>query len=174
MEYRYKVQGQEYRVQLETRPDGTFSATIGDRSYQVAVKRGNNGQMTLKLDDETAHTYAELCDTCKSGSQLRYVALVDREARIYELERVRETASRHGKGSSENSLIAQMPGQVRQVLVAEGDQVEAGQPMLILEAMKMEIRISAPHVGTVAHLYVQQGQTVERGQQLAEVVSSED
>jgi biotin carboxyl carrier protein len=174
MEYRYKYQGKEYIIQLEPRPGGLFAATIGDRSYMIEVKRSKDGQTTLTLDGERIHTYAEACDTCKSGSQLRYVALVDREARVYELERVRETASRHAKGSSADSLIAQMPGQVRQVLVSEGDQVESGQPMLILEAMKMEIRISAPHAGTVAHLYVQQGQTVERGQQLAEVVSSEE
>lgn len=173
MEYRYKYQGKEYAVHLEPRPDGMFAATIGEHSYRVEVTRSDSGQMTLLLDGERTRTYVEACDTCQSGSQLRYIALVGSEARTYELERVRESASRHGKDSSADSLIAQMPGQVRQVLVAEGDHVEDGQPMLILEAMKMEIRISAPHAGTVAHLYVEQGQTVERGQQLAEVTADE-
>src|SRR5688572_22689767 len=121
MEYRYKYQGKEYTVHLEPRSGGQFAATIADRSYIVEVKRTGNGQMTLHLDGERIQTYAEGCGTCKTGSQLRYVGVIDREARTYELERIRETSSRHSKGSSEASLIAQMPGQVRQVLVAEGD-----------------------------------------------------
>ena len=64
---------------------------------------------------------------------------------------------------------AQMPGVVRQVFVSEGEAVEAGQALLLLEAMKMEIRVSAPAAGTVRRLMVRAGDTVERGQTLAEV-----
>jgi biotin carboxyl carrier protein len=62
-----------------------------------------------------------------------------------------------------------MPGQVTRVLIAEGDPVQRGQPLIILEAMKMEIKIAAPHDGRVAKVLVKPGQVVERGQALIEI-----
>jgi biotin carboxyl carrier protein len=98
------------------------------------------------------------------------VALVDRQASAYELIQVTGEAARRGAGAAAGaSLDAQMPGQVRQVLVKEGDHVEAGQTLLILEAMKMEMRIAAPQAGRVVRLLVRQGDTVERGEQLVEI-----
>jgi len=55
------------------------------------------------------------------------------------------------------------------VNVAEGDAVESGQTLLVLEAMKMEIRIQAPMDGVVARLAVGEGDTVEREEFLVEV-----
>ena len=62
-----------------------------------------------------------------------------------------------------------MPGQVRTVNVREGDTVTKGQTLLVLEAMKMEIRIQAPQDGVVTKSFVEQGQTVEREQILIEI-----
>jgi biotin carboxyl carrier protein len=65
-----------------------------------------------------------------------------------------------------------MPGQVRAVNVSEGDAVTKGQTLLVLEAMKMEIRIQAPRDGKIMKLFVKQGQTVEREQLLIEIEAS--
>ena len=65
-----------------------------------------------------------------------------------------------------------MPGQVRAVNVSEGDAVTKGQTLLVLEAMKMEIRVHAPRDGVVKKLLVKQGQTVEREQILIEIVDT--
>ncbi|CAM02517.1 propionyl-CoA carboxylase alpha chain [Saccharopolyspora erythraea NRRL 2338] len=67
------------------------------------------------------------------------------------------------------SLVAPMPGTVTRVAVAEGQQVRAGEPLLWMEAMKMEHRITAPADGTVAELPVSAGQQVEMGAVLAVV-----
>jgi propionyl-CoA carboxylase alpha chain len=71
------------------------------------------------------------------------------------------------------SLLAPMPGTVRQVAVAEGDVVEQGTLLLVLEAMKMEHRITAPADGTVGALPVEVGQQVEAGSVLAVVTPTE-
>jgi biotin carboxyl carrier protein len=63
-----------------------------------------------------------------------------------------------------------MPGQVRAVNVSEGEAVTKGQTLILLEAMKMEIRIQAMQDGVVSKLYIEQGQTVEREQILVEIV----
>ncbi|NCF56042.1 MAG: biotin/lipoyl-binding protein [Planctomycetia bacterium] len=62
-----------------------------------------------------------------------------------------------------------MPGIVRKILVQEGDSVEAGQPLLLLEAMKMENEILAPEGGTVTRLHVSAGDTVAAGTIMAHI-----
>ena len=72
------------------------------------------------------------------------------------------------------SLVAPMPGAVLRILVAEGDVVAPGQPMLALEAMKMEHQVVAPVAGTVAEIYVQVGQQLDHGQVLVRIDTGED
>ena len=79
-------------------------------------------------------------------------------------------ADRSGAGS----LTAPMPGTVTVVKVAVGDQVAAGQSLLVVEAMKMEHVVSAPHAGTVAELDVTPGSTVAMDQVLAVVTPVEE
>ena len=67
------------------------------------------------------------------------------------------------------SLTAPMPGTVVKVLVEEGQEVEEGQLLLVLEAMKMEQPISAPHAGVVQSLPFEQGSLVPGGEVLAEI-----
>ena len=67
------------------------------------------------------------------------------------------------------SLLAPMPGTVVRVAVVAGDKVEAGAPVVILEAMKMEHVVTAPAAGVVAEVAVQAGQAVDAGAELARV-----
>jgi len=69
-------------------------------------------------------------------------------------------------------VVAEMPGKVVKVHVAAGDLVEAGAPLLILEAMKMEAEISAPVAGRVAEVLVEPGRTVGQGDLLLEIEPS--
>ncbi len=66
-------------------------------------------------------------------------------------------------------LVAPMPGKVVRVLVAPGDQVEARQPLVVVEAMKMENELAAPRAGTVTDVPVTEGMSVEAGRLLAAI-----
>ncbi|MFD9029745.1 biotin carboxylase N-terminal domain-containing protein [Streptomyces sp. NPDC059567] len=81
------------------------------------------------------------------------------------------TGARHGGA---DTLAAPMPGTVTVVKVGVGDEVEAGQSLLVVEAMKMEHVISAPHAGTVTELDVTPGSTVAMDQILAVVTPREE
>ncbi|MFF8964089.1 biotin carboxylase N-terminal domain-containing protein [Streptomyces globisporus] len=84
-------------------------------------------------------------------------------------------ASLSGAGrSGADTLAAPMPGTVTVVKVTVGDEVAAGQSLLVVEAMKMEHVISAPHAGTVTELDVSAGATVAMDQVLAVVVPVAD
>jgi acetyl-CoA/propionyl-CoA carboxylase biotin carboxyl carrier protein len=79
-----------------------------------------------------------------------------------------------GGHAGADSLTAPMPGTVTVVKVAVGDEVAAGQSLLVVEAMKMEHVISAPHAGTVAELDVTAGTTVAMDQVLAVIAPHEE
>lgn len=66
-------------------------------------------------------------------------------------------------------IVSPMPGAVLEVLVSEGERVESGQAVLLLESMKMELAITAPQGGVVRRVSVQPGQQVERGMRLVEL-----
>ncbi|MFE3887823.1 acetyl-CoA carboxylase biotin carboxylase subunit [Streptomyces lydicus] len=83
---------------------------------------------------------------------------------------LRGAAGAHGA----DTLAAPMPGTVTVVKVAVGDEVAAGQGLLVVEAMKMEHVISAPHAGTVTELDVTAGSTVAMDQILAVITPHED
>jgi biotin carboxyl carrier protein len=72
-------------------------------------------------------------------------------------------------GATTGQVVTPMPGKVVKVLVANGQSVEAGQQLLVLEAMKMEHAVAAPRAGTVAGLAVTAGSQVEDGQVLLAV-----
>ncbi|MEU9980165.1 acetyl-CoA carboxylase biotin carboxylase subunit [Streptomyces sp. NPDC050856] len=85
-----------------------------------------------------------------------------------------EASLNRGAHAGADSLTAPMPGTVTVVKVAVGDEVTAGQGLVVVEAMKMEHVISAPHDGTVAELDVTPGATVAMDQVLAVVVPKEE
>ena len=91
----------------------------------------------------------------------RFEATVESAVRAELRERAASSAAAHHVGA-EIALLAQIPGRVVRLWVAEGDQVEAGQRLLAIEAMKMENEVRAPHAGTVRRLRVEVGALVER------------
>jgi acetyl/propionyl-CoA carboxylase alpha subunit len=97
------------------------------------------------------------------------------DGRSYYVEKQAGSAVAGGAATSgERTLRAPMPGQVRQVLVENGQAVKAGETLVLLEAMKMEIRILSPGDGKVARVAVKQGQSVEKEQVLVQLEAEHD
>ena len=157
----YQHGGETYTVTLERLPDGRFRATVGERSYTVEAHTLNDGGWLLALDGEQTTAYVA------AQGNSRYV-YADGQTHTLTLPDAR-AKRRRGVSAGSGDLMAQMPGQVMDVLVSEGDTVERGQTLVILEAMKMELRVTAPEAGRVKRLLVQTGDVVERGQALVEI-----
>jgi biotin carboxyl carrier protein len=64
-------------------------------------------------------------------------------------------------------IKAHITGVVFQIVARAGDSVQAGDPVIVLESMKMEIPVESPRAGTVAEIRVQEGQTVQEGEVVA-------
>jgi glutaconyl-CoA/methylmalonyl-CoA decarboxylase subunit gamma len=98
----------------------------------------------------------------------RFEAAVEPADRAELRERARHAAAEHHI-AAEITLRAQIPGRVVRLWVAEGEQVEQGQRLLAIEAMKMENEIRAPQAGTVRGVRVDVGSKVEREDELLTV-----
>ena len=90
------------------------------------------------------------------------------EGRAYRLE-LRSGSRRKSSGGPGGGLAAPMPGQVLRHLVREGTAVKSGDPLLVVEAMKMQLEIKAVHAGTVKRILVKEGDQVEAGIPLVEL-----
>ena len=90
--------------------------------------------------------------------------------RTYEFRQAPPAARAGRPAAFSAGLLSPMPGRVRKLLVAEGESVTRGQVLLVLEAMKMEHAIRSPRDGRVASLPFREGDLVEAGVAVAEVV----
>ncbi len=72
--------------------------------------------------------------------------------------------------ASERAIAAPVPGSIWQLLRRQGDKIQAGETIMMIESMKMEVRVLAPATGTLQHIGVVKGQTVRAGQRLGVIV----
>ena len=150
----------------------------GEREVKVGY-RITEGRVTVELDDQP-RPEARLLEAAPDRVRLRWRGL----DRVYRVARAGErvfvdTATGSvaltllprlptaPAAAETGSLNAPMPGKILRVEIAEGDRVEAGDPLVVMEAMKMEHTVSAPHPGVVASVDISPGDQVESGQLLA-------
>lgn len=108
------------------------------------------------------------------GGKRKFYISIDGMPEEVTFEALNEYISEGGSGgrkkaSAPGDVTAPLPGNVVDVLVAEGDQVEAGQALLVMEAMKMETELLANIAGTVKSLHVSKGDRVTPGETLIEI-----
>jgi 3-methylcrotonyl-CoA carboxylase alpha subunit len=168
MRYRYQSGDTIYDVVLERNGDA-FRATVYGESYDVELLDEQPGAFVLRAAGPFAGGKLVRPQTvfwAADGS----AKWLSSGGCTYRLERPADR--RQAKASSAaagDAIRSPMPAQVRAVQVNEGDEIESGQALLLLEAMKMEIKIAAPRAGRVARLLAKQGDTVERDQVLVEL-----
>ena len=144
-------------ITLDLKPNGkSYAIALDDRTAIAEILHAGNGKLDLLIDGERVTAYV-------SADNARRWVTVDGQTFVL----TKQSGSRKSGGGHHHAageLTAPMPGQVRAVNVSEGDAVTKGQTLMVLEAMKMEIRIQAPMDGVVKLLAAKVGQTVEREQ----------
>lgn len=91
---------------------------------------------------------------------------------VYRLKQEASRPRRSSKGDATETLMAPMPATVLKVSVAPGAHVKAGDSLIVLEAMKMEIALRAPHDGVVAAVNCKEGELVQPESVLVELKST--
>ncbi len=130
---------------------------LPDGDHRVTLLDSAEGRFDLLIDRQRLTAFVS------SDGLDRWVTL---DGRTYVLAKSSGSSRPGGAHEASPELSAPMPGQVRAVHVSAGDVVAKGQVLLVLEAMKMEIRIQAPFDGRVLSVDARVGQTVEREQVL--------
>jgi len=86
---------------------------------------------------------------------------------------VQVVSDKQGDADSANSVTAPMMGEIIKVVVSEGDEVEEGQLLIVMESMKMQLQIEAVNAGVVGSILCKAGDNVARGAVVVEVESNE-
>ena len=135
---------------------GQYSLLIEGKSYEVFARR------ITKADQKGSETYE-----IQLAGQRFEVTVEDERAKLL-AGLARSTAT-----SGDATVQAPMPGLVVNVPLEQGTTVEAGQTVVVLEAMKMENDLSSPIAGTIKEIRVNKGQTVDQGEALVIITASE-
>ena len=160
MQYRFQSGGMVFQVSFD-RVGPEFQAVIDGIAYHVEILDEKPGQISLLFNGRPTVIYWAV-----DGEQ-KWISL---EGCTYLLEKPSTLpVQKSTEITGEDILRAPMPAQVRAVQTAAGALLEKGQTLMVLEAMKMELRIQAPRTGRVLRLLVIEGQTVDRNQVLAEM-----
>ena len=159
-----------------------FDLDIGGTRHRVTLQRGHDGALTLACEGgqwplSCQPLGADRHDV-RLGAQRWTLAVYAEGERItvfapqgsLVLQEV-DPLAHAGEGAAEGRLTAPMPGKVVAFLAAVGDRVKAGQPLAVMEAMKMEHTIAAPRDGTVAELLYAVGDQVAEGGELLRLES---
>ena len=162
MKYYVTVNGEAHEVELKER-SGELEVTYDGEPVDVRYDEVDRlGQVGLFLDQKSYAVSIE-------GDSTRAVVTVAGRLLEVELEDERERAAHQAersRGGGGGVVKSVMPGVVVELLVSEGESVEKDQPLLILEAMKMQNEIGAPTAGVVQKLFVQEGEAVTSGAKL--------
>ncbi|MGZ4859127.1 MAG: biotin/lipoyl-containing protein [Candidatus Angelobacter sp.] len=153
-----------YRVEL-TPAGEQWKCRLDGREMPADVVYGQNGVLSLLLGGKSYEVKQETvgAETNVVVGHERFSASV-RDPRSFR-SRSRASATEHGV----MKIKAPMPGKVVRVLAGVGTQVELGQSVIVIEAMKMQNELKAPKSGMVKKINVAEGAAVDAGQVLAEV-----
>jgi biotin carboxyl carrier protein len=140
---RFRLDGEEREADVEQPEPGVYSVIMNGRAYDARIEENALG-LAVVIDG------------------FRFRIDVSDPRRL-----ARQSGGTDRKGAE--TIVAPMPGKVVRVLVAPGDQVESGQGLVVVEAMKMQNELKASIAGRVATVPAKEGATVAAGDVLATI-----
>ena len=163
MKYEVLLAGKTRVVEL-TRKDGGWDFSLDGKPLDADAVEVAPNTFSVLLNGESHHIRIA---PRPDGTLTLHTGLAEYQAEVSDPRVWR--GRRHGALEAEGrqQITAPMPGKVVRVLVKQGDAVEAGQGLLVVEAMKMQNEIRSPKRGKVEKLLAKEGQAVNAGEVLA-------
>lgn len=141
------VNGEEKNVNFLNISDSLYSVIIENASFEVVVELRDGVYNVLMLGD-----------------------LYEAEVLDERQQRMQRASAGFGVAQGEIAVKSPMPGLIVDVRVKEGESVEKGQSMIVLESMKMENELKAPRAGTIGRVHISKGESVEQNKVLLTLV----
>lgn len=151
-----KLQLQEaHKITCRSDSSGQFNLQVDDTEHQCSILHRDNSTLTLRFTDGRIVTVDATWenDTCH----------ILHGQHAFTAQLLRASASGSVSGAQSGRITAPLPGRIVDVLVAAGDHVAAGQPVCIIEAMKMQNEICSAAAGVVSLVHTTTDATVESG-----------
>jgi biotin carboxyl carrier protein len=160
-----KLRENTYQIEILKKENNKLDVMIDDRRYELDILKVENDIYSViyngkSFDLEVVSGKTNRNLTVAYECMTFDVEIIDPQAKYF-LNR-----KKSGKGDGNNAISSPMPGKVVKIPVSEGDQVEAGDTVIIISAMKMESEYKAPITGTVKKIHVSEGDIIEGGKTL--------
>ena len=164
MLYDVTIDGKSYRLELE-RADGVWQCRLDGREVQMDAVLARRDVLSVLIDGKAYEIKRE-----RVADDLHlWVGPVRYGVEVRDPRSLRGRKGAAGDAHGPRKLVAPMPGKVVRVLQPAGSEVEAGQGVLVMEAMKMQNEIKSPKKGTVQKIVAGEGAAVNAGDVLAVV-----
>ena len=163
MTYEVTIDGKLHRVELTRGPEARLECRLDGRELNVDAVEAGRDVLSIVIDGRAWEVKRE-----RVGGDMQLMIAGERyaaEVRDPRSFRARKAAGAGLEGPKK--LVSPMPGKVVRVLVTSGTEVEAGQGVIVVEAMKMQNEIKSPKKGTVKQILVAEGANVNAGDVMA-------
>jgi biotin carboxyl carrier protein len=165
MAYEVKSGDRVAKVELLNKVDNKIIITVDDKKYEVDILMVENGAYSLIWEGKSFNV-----ELFQGHTSKHYI--VNTHTRSFDLEII-DAESKYQKSSKnkdhadkENIISTPMSGKVIKILVAEGEAVEGGQTLIVVEAMKMQSEYKVKQNRVVKEIYVKEGDTINAHQPL--------
>jgi biotin carboxyl carrier protein len=156
------VDGEEQQIEILAKGD-ECRFRMGEAEHSATVEVPRPGVYSILMDGQSHDARVEEIGTATVVTLAGYRF----EIQVRDPRRWSPKSASGAQGTA--TLTSPMPGKVVRVLIAAGDEVKAGQGILVVEAMKMQNEIKAPRAGKVVSLSAREGATVTAGEALATI-----
>jgi biotin carboxyl carrier protein len=161
MLYEVTIDGKSYRLELN-HAEGRWSCRLDGRDMEIDAILARPDVLSLRIGNKAYETKSErVANDLYLWVGSRRFAVEVRDPRSL------RGRKRAGDDHGPKKIVAPMPGKVVRLMVREGDEVELGAGVAVVEAMKMQNEIKSPKKGTVQRILVSEGATVNAGSVLA-------
>ena len=162
MNFEIAVEGKVHKVEL-ARAESGWQCTIDGEATNVDAVLTRPNVISLIIDGVAYEVKRELA----SNEEYVWVQSARFKTEVRDPRSLRSRRAAAGTGEGPQKLVAPMPGKVVRVIAKEGDAIEAGKGVLVVEAMKMQNELKATKTGTVQKIVVSEGANVNAGDVLA-------
>ena len=157
--YEYKVKGVDYVVEIQDIEGNIANVTVNGIPFEVEMKQPvKAGKQKVKLTDGQNNISANSAASAGSASGSSSAASPDSVS-----------PSKQATPAAGKPVVAPLPGTINEIKVKVGDKVNAGDTVVVLEAMKMQNNIDAETSGTIASINVNKGDAVMEGDTLVTI-----
>jgi len=153
------LNNKEYKLSLKEMAKNQIQVSLGKKKFDVSVEILNRDEILLNIDGKVYNTIV-----CSNTSS--YSICVNGKSFDIEKKSASQILSGSAAKKQKRDVKTSMPGKIVKILVDERTEVDEGQAILILEAMKMQNEIKSPQAGKITHIGPKPGESVETGAHL--------